>query len=115
VEHEFGVPPTEADAFLHATRRHELHPVPGRHDQSGWTLPAEQAAILTDYGIPAHATADQPVEPLALAVQVGHGVIAMVNAGVLWSDLMTTAFEYEGGICGVTDCAHAPGLAKPTG
>jgi hypothetical protein len=67
-------------------RRHELHVVPGLPDQSGWTLPAEQAAILTDYGVPAHAEEAQPVERLALAAQLGHGVIAMVNAGVLWGD-----------------------------
>ena len=86
VLNQFGMPLTETDAFLHAARRHELHVVPGRPDQSGWTLPAEQAAILTDYGVPAHAEEAQPVERLALAVQHGHGVIAMVNAGVLWSD-----------------------------
>jgi len=86
VLNQFGVRLTEADAFLHAARRHELHVVPGRPDQSGWTLPAEQAAILADYGVPAHAEEGQPVERLALAVQLGHGVIAMVNAGVLWSD-----------------------------
>ena len=73
VLNQFGVRLTEADAFLHATRCHELHVVPGRPDQSGWTLPAEQAAILTDYGVQAHAEQAQPVERLALAVQHGHG------------------------------------------
>jgi hypothetical protein len=83
---QFGMRLTETDAFRHAARCHELHLMPGRPDQSGWTLPAEQAAILTDYGVPAQAKEAQPVERLALAVQQGHGVIAMVNAGVLWSD-----------------------------
>jgi hypothetical protein len=82
---QFGLRLTESEAFRHATRCHELHMVPGRPDESGWTLPAEQAAILTDYGVPAHAEQAQPVERLAAAVQHGHGVIAMVNAGVLWS------------------------------
>ena len=86
VLNQFGVPVTEADAFLHATRCHELHLVPGQPGESGWTLPAEQAAILTDYGVRAHSEAAQPVERLALAVQQGHGVIAMVNCGVLWND-----------------------------
>jgi hypothetical protein len=86
VLNQFGLRLSEADAVRHAIRRHELHVVPGRPEQSGWTLPAEQAAILTDYGVPAHAEETQPVERLALAVQFGHGVIAMVNAGVLWSD-----------------------------
>jgi len=86
VANQFGVRLTEAGAFVHAMRRHELHVVAGRPDESGWTLPVEQAAILTDYGIPAHAEEAQPVERLAVAVQHGHGVIAMVNAGALWSD-----------------------------
>jgi hypothetical protein len=86
VLNQFGLRLTEADAFRHAARCHELHLVPGRLDQSGWTLPAEQAAILTDYGVPSHAEEAQPIERLALAVQHGHGVIAMVNAGVLWSN-----------------------------
>jgi hypothetical protein len=85
VLNQFGVRLTEADTFVHAARCHELHAVPGRPDQSGWTRPAEQAAIMTDYGVPSHAEEAQPVERLALAVQRGHGVIAMVNAGVLWS------------------------------
>jgi hypothetical protein len=86
VLNHFGVRLTEADVVRHATQRHELHTVPGRSDESGWTLPAEQAAILTDYGVPAHAREAQTVAHLALAVQRGHGVIAIVNAGVLWSD-----------------------------
>jgi hypothetical protein len=86
VLNQFGVQITEADAFVHAMRCHELHRVPGRPGESGWTLPAEQAAILTDYGVPSHAEAAQPVERLALALEQGHGVIAMVNCGVLWSD-----------------------------
>jgi hypothetical protein len=83
---QFGVLMTEADVVRHATRYHELHVVAGRPDQSGWTLPAEQARILSEYGIPAHAEAAQTTDGLALPVQRGHGVIAMVNAGVLWSE-----------------------------
>ena len=86
VLNQFGVRVTEAGAYRHASRCRELHMVPGDSGQSGWTLPAEQAAILTDYGVPARAESDQPVERLALAVQHGYGVIAMVNCGVLWSD-----------------------------
>jgi hypothetical protein len=86
VLNQFGMRLTEADTFRHAMGCHELHVVPGQPAQSGWTLPAEQAAILTDYGVPAHAEYGQRVDRLAQAVQGGHGVIAMVNAGVLWSD-----------------------------
>lgn len=83
---QFGLRLTESDAVAHATRYHELHVVPGRPDESGWTYPAEQVRLLTDYGVPAHTEEAQSAERVALAVQRGHGVIAMVNAGVLWSD-----------------------------
>lgn len=86
VLNQFGIGVAECDVCAHATRCHELHVVAGRPEQSGWTLPAEQAAILADYGVPARARTAQPIERLAVAVQGGHGVIAMVNAGVLWSD-----------------------------
>jgi hypothetical protein len=86
VLNQFGMRLTEADAVRHATWFRELHVVVGRPDQSGWTLPSEQAAILCDYGVPAHVGQAQTIERLALTVQHGHGVIALVNAGVLWSD-----------------------------
>jgi len=86
VLNQFAVRLLEEDVVRHATSCHELHVVTGRPDQSGWTLPADQAAILTDYGVPARTGEGQSIEQLALAVQQGRGVIAMVNAGVLWSD-----------------------------
>ena len=86
VLNQFAVSLREEDVVRHATNCRELHVVPGRQDESGWTLPADQAAILGDYGVPARAVQGQSNEQLALAVQQGHGVIAMVNAGVLWSD-----------------------------
>ena len=58
----------------------------GHPEESGWTLPADQVAILADYGIAAHWAGDLSAEQLADAVQGGHGVIAAVNAGVLSSD-----------------------------
>jgi hypothetical protein len=86
VLNQFGVLLTEADVVAHATRRSELHVIAGRPAQSGWSRPSEQAQVLRDYGVPAHAEEDQPIERLAEAVQRGHGVIAAVNAGVLWCD-----------------------------
>jgi hypothetical protein len=108
VLNQFGMSLTEAGAFVHAASRHELHVVPGRPDQSGWTLPAEQAAILTDYGVPAHAEQAQPAERLALAVQQGRGVIAMVNAGVLWSDPLALGHGQANHAVTVTGIARDP-------
>lgn len=86
VLNQFGRAATETSLVAHATACRELHVVAGHPGESGWTLPAEQAAILADYGVPARAESARTTEWLAAAVQGGHGVIAMVNAGVLWSD-----------------------------
>jgi hypothetical protein len=83
---QFGLRLTEADVIRHATRCREAHLVAGRPERSGWTVPSEQAQILSDYGVPARALRDQSADQLASAVQLGYGVIAGVNAGVLWTD-----------------------------
>jgi hypothetical protein len=81
---QFGLSRTEANVLRHAIDCRELHVVAGDPDRSGWTLPVEIARILTDYGVPAHDAHGWSTEQLAAAVQAGHGVIAAVNAGVLW-------------------------------
>jgi hypothetical protein len=83
---QFGVYRTEADVVRHALACGELHIEIGQPDASGWTYPAEQARILGDYGVPAHPDQAPSIEWLAGAVQLGHGVIIGVNAGVLWSN-----------------------------
>ena len=83
---QFGAYHTEDDLVRHALARGELHIEVGRPDESGWTYPFEQARILGDYGVPAHPDQARSIEWLAGAVQLGHGVIAGVNAGVLWSN-----------------------------
>lgn len=83
---QFGVYRTEAELVGHAAACGELHITMGQPDQSGWTYPAEQAQILCDYGVPAHAEEGRSAEWLAGAVQRGHGVIIGINAGVLWTD-----------------------------
>ena len=83
---QFGLRLTEADLVNHASRCRELHVVAGEADRSGWTLPEELVRMLGDYGVPAHSGRDQSIDQLASAVQCGHGVIAAVNAGVLWCD-----------------------------
>jgi hypothetical protein len=83
---QFGLYRTEADVLRHAIDCRELHVVIDDPDRSGWTLPAEIARILSDYGVPAHDARGWSIERLAAAVQRGHGVIAAVNAGVLWGD-----------------------------
>jgi hypothetical protein len=105
---QFGITVTEAELVAHATRRRELHVVPGHPEESGWTLPPEQAAILRDYGVPAHEEDGQPVERLAVACQRGHGVIAAVNAGVLWSDACCLGHGQANHVVTVTGVARDP-------
>lgn len=105
---QFGVRLTEAELVLHAAHRSELHIVAGEPDRSGWTLPAEVARILCDYGVPAHAEQDQSIEQLACAVQRGHGVIAAVNAGVLWSDARVLGHGQANHAVTITGAARDP-------
>ena len=81
---QFGIYQSEAEVVRHALARGELHIQAGRPDESGWTYPVEQAKILCDYGVPAHADQARSIDWLAGAVQLGHGVIIGINAGVLW-------------------------------
>ena len=83
---QFGVNRSEADLVRHALACGELHIEIGQPDASGWTYPGEQAAILGDYGVPAHPDLAPSLEWLAGAVQLGHGIIIGVNAGVLWNN-----------------------------
>lgn len=105
---EFGIELTEADAVSHAARFRELHVVARHPEESGWTLPADQAAILRDYGVPAHEEDGQPIERLAAAVQLGHGVIAAVNAGVLWGDMNFLGHGQANHVVTVTGIARDP-------
>lgn len=83
---QFGVYSSEDDIVRHAIARGELHIETGRPDESGWTYPGEQARILYDYGVPAHAEQASSIEWLAELVQRGHGAIIGVNGGVLWNN-----------------------------
>jgi hypothetical protein len=108
VLNQFGIGVTEADVIEHATRRRELHVVEGLPEQSGWTLPAEQAQILCDYGLPAHAEEGWSIEQLAVAVQRGHGVLAGVNAGVLWSNPLALEHGQANHVVTITGVARDP-------
>jgi hypothetical protein len=108
VLNQFGVQVTEADVVTHATRCRELHVVAGHPEESGWTLPADQVAILADYGIAAHWAGEQSVEQLADAVQGGRGVIAAVNAGVLWSNPSVLGHGQANHVVTITGVARDP-------
>jgi len=105
---QFGLRLTEADVIGHAIRCREAHLVTGHPERSGWTLPSEQARILCDYGVPARALRDQSADQLASAVQFGYGVIAGVNAGVLWTDSRFLADGQANHVVTVTGIARDP-------
>ncbi len=105
---QFGLRLTEADVIRHATRCREAHLVAGHPERSGWTLPSEQARILCDYGVPARALQGQSADQLASAVQLGYGVIAGVNAGVLWTDSRFLGDGQPNHVVTVTGIAREP-------
>jgi peptidase C39-like protein len=105
---QFGIELSEATLVEHATRCRELHVVAGHPEESGWTLPADQVAILQDFGIPARWASSQSNEQLADAIQDGRGVIAAVNAGVLWSDPSVLGHGQANHVVTVTGIAREP-------
>lgn len=86
VLNQFGVPVKEGDVVSHAINDGECYVDSSSASNSGGTTVGDQAQILTDYGVPAHAEAGQSLDDLAADVEQGHGVIIEVNAGVLWDD-----------------------------
>jgi hypothetical protein len=86
VLNQFGIPVSESDVVEHAAANGECNIDMSNPSDSGQTSSAEQAQVLSDYGVPAHVETGQSTEDLATAVEQGHGVIADVNAGQLWQD-----------------------------
>lgn len=52
----------------------------------GTTTAVGVATVLTNYGVPSHVANPLTLETLASEIESGRGVIAGVNAGVLWDD-----------------------------
>jgi hypothetical protein len=85
VLNQFGTDVSEADVVDHAVAAHECA-ITDDPTFSGGTTEQDQVQILADYGIPAHAEHARSLEDLAADVEQGRGVIAGVNAGVVWND-----------------------------
>jgi uncharacterized protein YvpB len=86
VLNQFGVNVSENDVVSHAVAKGECDVSESDQTQDGGTTLADQAKLLSDYGVPAHAEQGQSLEDLATDVEHGHGVIVGVNAGTLWND-----------------------------
>jgi hypothetical protein len=82
---QFGVEVSETEVLTHALSR-GLCTIADDPSRSGGTTAFDRAQILSDFGVPAQATNVGSLEELAGFVEGGHGVIAGVNAGVLWDD-----------------------------
>jgi hypothetical protein len=75
-----GIEVTEADLLQLAAGR-------GLCDlASGSVSPLDLAVLLEECGARAHFRVAETVDDLALRVQLGQGVIVLVNAGVLWGE-----------------------------
>jgi hypothetical protein len=86
----FGIPTDENTVVVHAFQNGECDRDKG--ELSGGSNPEQEARLLTDGGLPAHAVASLDIVQLAELVREGHGVIAGVNAGMLWHD--PSAYEH---------------------
>jgi hypothetical protein len=93
VLNQFGVQVDENDVVHHAVDNNECYTDSGNAANSGQTTADYQAHILSDYGVPAHVENGGSLDDLAHNIENGSGVIAEVNAGVLWND----ANSYEDG------------------
>src|SRR5215467_15253215 len=82
---QFGLNLNETDMVSHAATR-GMCQITDDPDQSGGTKVTDQAQILNDYGVPAHAEVNGTLDSLAANVETGHAVIIEANAGVLWND-----------------------------
>jgi hypothetical protein len=111
---QFGLSVGEGDIVYHAVEQGECY-VGDDPASSGGTSSDSQAQILSDYGIPAHAEQVVSTEQLADYVEGGHGVIAEVNAGVLWDDPNYYGFGEANHAIVVTGVARDPSSGELQG
>jgi Peptidase_C39 like family len=104
---QFGVEVTENDVVHHAVDNWECD-VKNEPNMDGGTTVDNQAKILSDYGVPAHAQQAESIEDLAVFLEQGHGVIAEVNAGVLWNDPNKYGAGYANHAIVITGVARDP-------
>jgi hypothetical protein len=91
---QFGQEVTENDVLHYALQNGECFWSLEVPRVNGETTKESQAQILTDYGVPAHVETPESLEDLAGFVEQRHGVIAEVNAGVLWDGVVPDAAEH---------------------
>jgi uncharacterized membrane protein len=85
VLNQFGVDVNENDVVGFAVEN-GLCDSTGDASSNGGTALEQQAEILRDYNVPAHAETGRNMQDLASDIEQNKGVIIEVNAGVLWND-----------------------------
>src|SRR5262249_43836713 len=83
--------------------------------QCGGTTELEQAAILSDAGIPAHTESLSTLSDLAKWVGEGRGIIIEVNAGELWNSPNAYDFGQANHAIVVTGAAVDPNSGEVIG
>jgi hypothetical protein len=112
---QFGVDVSETDVVRHALQK-GLCSVSEDPAKAGGTSAEGRVEILRDFGVPAHLELRGDVQKLADNIERGHGVIAAVDAGVLWDDANYLA--QDGGTnhaVVVTGVAREPGTGALQG
>ncbi len=111
----FGINVTEGTLAGYALRHDLCTVTPGRPELSGGTSAKDQERILRDHGVPARAVSGGTLERLAEQVGTGHGVIAEVNAGVLWNNVRHLGDGSSNHAITVTGVARDPASGKVLG
>jgi hypothetical protein len=83
---QYGKPVTENDVVGFAVAHNLCDTSATDPSENGGTSVSDQATILTDEGVRAHAETNNTLDGLATDIEQGHGVIIEANAGVLWGD-----------------------------
>ena len=111
---QFGIEATENDVVRYAAEN-GLCNVSDDPSACGGTSMLGQTDLLIHYGIPAEAQIGMGAEDLADAVETGRGIIAEVNAGILWNDPSAFDSGSANHAVTVTGVARDPGTGSVAG
>jgi hypothetical protein len=111
---QFGVEVSEDDVVRHASDNWECS-TQGDPKFLGETTIEQQRQVLADYGVFAQVETVESLENLASFVEHGHGVIAEVNAGVLWDDPQSYSTGLQNHAIVITGDARDPETGKLLG
>jgi len=96
VLNQYGIHVTEDDVVRYAAE-YGLCTLTDNPLESGGSSPLDQARILTDFGVPAHAEMNLSLDDLASHVESGQSVIIECNVGMMFdnADAVRNPYQYN--------------------